>query len=189
MESPNNYPVRLNIDYPEKLDKLSSFFRIFYAVPIIVVFSLISTYLFPAVLLMILFRQKYPKWWFDWNLAYYKFSVRVNSYLLLLRDEYRSTDEEQAVHVEIDYPDVTKDLKRGMPLVKWFLAIPHYIILTFLGIAAIVCCVIAWFAILFTSRYPESLFEFVVGVMRWSLRVEGYAIILVTDIYPPFSLD
>ncbi|HSD63317.1 MAG TPA: DUF4389 domain-containing protein [Ignavibacteriaceae bacterium] len=182
-----NYPVRIEIDYPEKLDKLSSIFRIFYAIPVLIVLSLLAEYLFPAVGLMILFRQKYPKWWFDWNLAYYRFSTRVSAYLLLLRDEYPSTDEEQAVHIEMDYPDAKNDLKRGMPLVKWFLAIPHYLILCFLYIAVTICSIAAWFIIIFTSKYPKGMFDFVVGVMRWSLRVNGYAFLLITDKYPPFS--
>ncbi len=188
MENSVDYAVRLNIDYPEKkLNKLSSFFRIFYAIPILIVLSLLSRNLFPAVGLLILFRQKYPKWWFDWNLAYTRFSTRVSAYLLLLRDEYPSTDEDQFVHIEMDYPDAKNNLKRGMPLVKWFLAIPHYIILAFLYFAVIVCSIIAWFAILFTSHYPKGMFDFVVGVMRWSLRVNGYAFLLLTDKYPPFS--
>jgi hypothetical protein len=136
---------------------------------------------------MILFRQKYPLWWFDWNLAYFRFYMRISAYLLLLRDEYPSTDEEQAVHIEMDYPDVKKDLSRGMPLVKWFLAVPHYIVLTFLYIAVLVCCIIAWFAILFTGRYPKNIFEFIAGVLRWELRVNAYAFLLITDKYPPFS--
>ncbi len=140
------------------------------------------------LVLMILFRKKYPKWWFDWNLALARFGYRVTSYFALLRDEYPSTDEEQAVHVDLVYPDVQTQLGRGWPLIKWFLAIPHWIILVFLGIAAWVCIIIAWFAILFTGRYPKGLFEFVVGVLRWAFRVEAYAFLLVTDKYPPFSL-
>ena len=137
---------------------------------------------------MLLFRQKYPRCWFDWNVALSSFSYRVVTYLALLRDEYPSTDEEQATHLSIPDPDAT-ELNRWLPLVKWFLAIPHYIVLVFLGLAAFVCVVIAWFAILFTGQYPRALFDFVVGVLRWGLRVSAYAIILVTDRYPPFSLN
>jgi hypothetical protein len=144
--------------------------------------------LFLPVLLMILFRKKYPRWWFDWNLALTRFSARVGAYLALLTDVYPSTDEEQAVHIDIPYPDAPRDLSRGLPLVKWFLAIPHYIVLFFISIAAFVCVVVAWFAILFTGRYPAGLFDFVVGVYRWSLRVAAYAFLLTTDQYPPFSL-
>ena len=202
------YPVTLTIDYPDRaLNRLTTFFRIFTLIPIAIILALVSggsldpgttndwTWLYAAggslflpILLMILFRQKYPKWWFDWNIALTKFSTRVGTYIGLLTDVYPSTDEEQAVHIEIPYPDVPKDLSRGLPLVKWFLAIPHYIILVFLGIAAIVCVVIAWFAILFTGRYPRGLFDFVVGVYRWSLRVAAYAFLLTTDRYPLFSL-
>jgi len=203
------YPVSLSIDYPDRnLNKLTTFFRIFTVIPIFIIIVLLTggsnqgggdggwSYQYAAagvvflpLVLMLLFRKKYPKWWFDWNLALTKFSTRVSAYLALLRDEYPSTDEEQAVHLEITYPDAPKDLKRGMPLVKWFLAIPHYIVLLFLSIAAIVSIVIAWFAILFTGRYPRGLFDFVVGVVRWSLRVEVYAFMLTTDRYPPFALS
>ena len=138
---------------------------------------------------MLLFQHKYPKWWFDWNLAMTKFGTRVLSYLSLFTDVYPSTDEEQAVHLEITYPDAKKDLTNWYPLVKWFLAIPHYIILYFLTIAACVCVVLAWFAILFTGRYPRGLFDFVAGVYKWDLRVTSYAFILSTDQYPPFSMD
>jgi len=198
----------LSIDYPDRnLNRLTTFFRVFTAIPIIIIIGLLSsaefgwggggqwTYrcaaaglVFLPLVLMILFRQKYPKWWFDWNVALTKFSARVAAYIDLLMDEYPSTDEDQVVHIEIPYPDVKNGLNRWLPLVKWLLAIPHYIILWFLWIAAIVCVVIAWFAILFTGRYPRGLFDFVVGVYRWSLRVAAYALLLTTDRYPPFAL-
>jgi hypothetical protein len=138
---------------------------------------------------MILIRQKYPRWWFDWNINFVRFENRVIAYLALLRDEYPSTDDEQAVHVDFPYPDAKNDLNRWLPLVKWLLAIPHYIVLFFLAIAAFVIVIIAWFSILFTGRYPDGLFDFVVGVIRWGTRVQGYAFVLITDRYPPFSLN
>ena len=207
-QTPPEYPVTLTIDYPDRsLNRLTTFFRIFTVIPIAIILALVSGgsldlsapndwtwiyaaggILFLAPLLMILFRQKYPRWWFDWNLALTKFGIRVATYVGLLTDVYPSTDEEQSVHLEIPYPDVPKDLNRWLPLVKWFLAIPHYVVLVFLLIAALVCVVIAWFAILFTGRYPRGLFDFVVGVSRWLLRVDAYAFLLTTDRYPLFSL-
>ncbi|MCJ7575187.1 MAG: DUF4389 domain-containing protein [Dehalococcoidia bacterium] len=207
--TPPAYPVTLTIDYPDRpLNRLTTFFRIFTLIPIAIILALVSGatgfgdrmhgwdwlfaaggILFLATLLMILFRQKYPRWWFDWNVALVKFGTRVGAYIGLLTDVYPSTDEEQSVHIEIPYPDVPKDLNQWLPLVKWFLAIPHYIVLACLVIAAIVCVVITWFAILFTGRYPRGLFDFVVGVSRWGLRVAAYAFLLTTDQYPLFSLD
>ncbi|MCX6000600.1 MAG: DUF4389 domain-containing protein [Chloroflexi bacterium] len=207
-ENATAYPASLSVDYPDReLNRLTSFFRIITVIPIAIVLGLIGGsvarwnaaswevalsaggILFLPTLLMIVFRQKYPRWWFDWNLALTRFSNRVVAYLALLRDEYPSTDEEQAVHIEIPYPDARNGLNRWLPLVKWFLAIPHAVVLWFLGIAAVVIVIIAWFVILFTGRYPKEMFEFVVGVLRWGLRVEAYAVLLTTDKYPPFSLD
>jgi hypothetical protein len=145
--------------------------------------------LFFPTLLMIVFRQKYPRWWYDWNLELLRFQNRVGVYLGLLDDRYPSTDERQSVSLEFPYPDAKQGLNRWLPLVKWFLAIPHYIVLLFLGLAAFVCVILAWFAILFTGRYPRGLFDFVVGVLRWANRVGGYAFVLVTDEYPPFRLS
>jgi hypothetical protein len=202
------YPARLTVDYPDRdLNRLTTFFRLFVAIPILIVLSSVSggvwewSYergeavaagagglLFLGPLLMILFREKYPRWWFDFNLQLTRFSTRVTSYLALMSDRYPSTDEEQWVHLDLDYPDVKRDLNRFLPLVKWLLAIPHFIVLFFLIIGAIFAVIFAWFAILFTGRYPRGLFDFVEGVMRWSLRVQAYALLLITDRYPPFSL-
>ena len=201
---PTGYPVTLDVDYPDRpLDWLTTFLRPFTVLPIAIVLSLVSGpgmhannevvfesggIVFGATILMLLFREKYPRWWFDWNAGLARFGLRVASYAALLRDEYPSTDEEQAVHVSLPYPDAPAELNRWLPLVKWFLAIPHYVALAFLYVAAIVCVVVAWFAILFNGRYPRSLFDFVVGVLRWNLRVAAYAFLLTTDRYPPFSL-
>ena len=206
-----HYAARLNIDYPERLDRLTTFFRIIWIIPILVIFSLLSATgnetvitesgeqvvstgggisggLWLATILMIVVRVRYPRWWFDFARELTRFGTRVGAYLALLTDRYPSTVEEQSVHLEIDYPDVGRDLNRWLPLVKWLLAIPHYVVLIVLWLAAIVAVVIAWFAILVTGRYPRGLFDFVEGVGRWSLRVVAYAFLLVTDRYPPFSL-
>ena len=188
------YPLTYSVDYPDReLNRLTTFFRIFTSIPIAIVLGTLQAanygILFPSTLLMILFRKKYPRWWFDWNRELLRFAARVNAYAVLMSDTYPSTDEQQYVKLEVEYPNVETDLARGMPLVKWFLAIPHYVVLIFLGIAALICAIIAWFAILFTGHYPQSLFDFVMGVQRWFLRVVAYAFLLNTDKYPPFSLQ
>ena len=206
-----SYEARLDIDYPERLDRLSTFFRLIWIIPILIILSLLTATgnetvvteageeirttgggilggLFVATMLMIVFRERYPRWWFDFARELVRFETRIGAYFALLTDRYPSTVDEQAVHLEIDYPDVGQDLNRWLPLVKWLLAIPHYIVLAVLGLVAIIAVVIAWFAILFTGRYPRALFDYVVGVTRWALRVQAYAFLLVTDRYPPFSL-
>lgn len=196
MADPINYAVRFSVDYQEHHDRLTSFFRPLLAIPIFVILTLLSgssggggaAGIAVATLLMILFRQRYPKWWFDFQVELARFSARVSAYTFLLADTYPSTTEAQSVHLEVDYPDATQ-LNRWLPLVKWFLAIPHIIILMVLAIVAIFFTILAWFAILFTGRYPKPMFDFVVGVGRWSMRVWAYAFILVTDEYPPFSLN
>lgn len=205
------YPAKLDIDYPAKLDRMTTFFRLLWSIPAIVLVSLltasgsesymneageraatngggIAVGLFAATALMILFRQRYPRWWFNFALELTRFSARVGAYLFLLTDRYPSTVESQSVHLDINYPNVKRDLNRWLPLVKWIMALPHYIALLVLGLAALGATIIAWFAILFTGRYPRGLFDFVVGVGRWGLRVNAYVSLLVTDKYPPFSL-
>jgi hypothetical protein len=201
------YPVRFAVDYPDRpLNRLTSALRIFAAVPILFVLLWVSGsglvwsgggqhaaagaggVLFLGPLLMILFRRKYPRWWFDWNVELQRFTSRVVVYLALMDDHYPSTDEQQAVHLDYDYPDAARDLNRWAPLVKWLLAIPHLVVLVFLWIAAFAVVVSAWFAILFTGRYPRLMFDFLEGVLRWDQRVIAYALVLTTDRYPPFSL-
>jgi hypothetical protein len=210
MQPTTSYPVRFSVDYPDRpLNRLTTAFRVFVVIPIAIVLGAVSGgswgwssgahasevaaggggLLVLAPLLMILFRQKYPRWWFDWNLELQRFTNRVGVYLALMEDRYPSTDENQSVQLDYDYPDVKRDLNRWLPLVKWLLAIPHVIVLFFLYIAAVLTVVVAWFAILFTGRYPRGIFDFVQGVMRWHNRVIAYALLMVTDRYPPFSFS
>jgi Domain of unknown function (DUF4389) len=204
---PVPYPVTFSVDYPDRdLNRLTTFFRIFTVIPIAIILGLLeggsysyssntTTYaaggtalvILPTVL-MILFRKKYPRWWFDWNLELSRFVYRVSIYFTLMDDTYPSTDEQQAVHLDYRFPEVEGEIGRGMPLVKWLLAIPHYVVLFFLGIGAFFAVIGAWFAILFTGRYPRGIFDYVEGVHRWWARVTGYAFTMVTDRYPPFSL-
>lgn len=209
-KSTNAYPATLDIDYPSTLNRATTFFRLLLSIPIIILFSILSgdnmsftseagkdssgtlggiaAGLFVATTLMLLFRQRYPRWWFDFMLEFNRFSTRILAYVLLLTDRYPSTEDKQSVHLDLTYPNAQKDLNRWLPLVKWLLAIPHYIVLGFLAIAVLFVTIIAWFSILFTGRYPKGLFDFVVGVSRWGLRVGAYAFFLTTDKYPPFSL-
>ena len=214
MQANDAYPVSLAVDYPDRpLNRLSTAFRVFAVIPIAIVATAIGGYssqewsadassgdattvvvsgtalLFLPPLLMILFRQKYPRWWFDWNLELQRFGNRVGAYLALLDDRYPSTDDHQSVHLDYPYPDAERDLNRWLPLVKWLLAFPHYFVLFFLEIAAVVVLIVVWFAILFSGRYPRGLFDFVEGVIRWHNRVIAYALVLVTDRYPPFRLS
>jgi hypothetical protein len=204
----SDYPVRFAVVYPDRpLNRVSTGFRIFAAIPIVILLATIgggyggwgagrwgagiggTGLLFLPALLMLLFRRKYPRWWFDWNLELLRFTNRVGVYLALMDDRYPSTDERQSVQLELPYPGSPATVSRGLPLVKWFLAIPHYIVLIALYIAAFVVVVISWFAILFTGRYPRGMFDFVEGVIRWHNRVVRYAFVLVTDEYPPFRLS
>jgi Domain of unknown function (DUF4389) len=203
------YPVAFSVAYPDRpLNRLTTALRVFTVIPVAIVLGSIAGYsnqydasgesatvvvggtglLFVPPLLMILFRQKYPRWWFDWNLELLRFTNRVGVYMALMEDRYPSTDEHQYVSLEMPYPDAREGLNRWLPLVKWFLAIPHVIVLAFLYLGVLIVVIVAWFAILFTGRYPRGLFDYVEGVIRWHNRVVGYALVLVTDEYPPFRL-
>jgi hypothetical protein len=206
----HDYPLTFSVDYPDRnLDRVSTAFRIFAIIPIAILAAAVEGGSFGGdaggrgvryagggigilvipVVLMLLFRKKYPRWWYDWNLQLTRFSNRIVAYLGLMDDRYPSTDEQQAVHVNFPYPDAERDLSRGLPLIKWLLAIPHYIVLFFLTIGAVFAAIFAWFAILFTGRYPRSAFDYIEGVLRWHNRVGAYAFLLITDRYPPFSLQ
>ena len=209
--SPSTYPARLEVERTDHYDRLRTFFRLLMVIPIAIVYAALTagatstvthesgktvttttggivSGLFVATLLMILFRRRYPRWWFDFARELTRFAARICAYVVLVTEEYPSTVAEQKVHLEIDYPDTERDLNRWLPLVKWFLVIPHVVVLFFLSIGAAFAVLFAWVAILFTGRYPQGLFDYVVGVGRWWLRVEAYAGLLVTDRYPPFSL-
>ena len=204
-----DHPVRFSVEYPDRpLNRLTTAFRIFTVIPIAIVLGTIMGYqgsydagdaggswavggsglLFIPPLLMILFRQKYPRWWYDWNLELQRFVNRVAVYFALMDDRYPTTDERQGVRLDFPYPDAQRDLNRWLPLVKWFLAIPHYLVLLVLYIGAFFVVIAAWFAILFTGRFPRGLFDYLVGVGRWHNRVTAYAFTLVTDRYPPFQM-
>ena len=204
------YPVRFSIAYSASSNRLTVLLRPLLVIPVLLIMQLITGdlwntldpsadvvkamlpfagMLWLAPLLMIVFRRKYPLWCFDSYLELYRFSARVLVYLLLLRDEYPSLDEEQAVRLRIEYPDAAGELRRFLPLVKWLLALPHLAALSVLGIAALIATVFAWFAIMVLGRYPRALFTFVEGTLRWGLRVYCYAFMLTTDRYPPFRFS
>ena len=214
--APTTYPARLEVEYTDERNRVTTLFRLVLVIPIAIVYDILAASatttstttvagdtvtktvsttsggivagLFLATLLMILFRQRYPRWWFDFARELTRFGTRIGAYFVILTDEYPSTVEEQKVHLDLDYPDAERDLNRWLPLVKWFLAIPHYFVLLFLSIAAFFVVIVAWFAVLITGHYPRGMFDFVEGVLRWNVRVTAYALTLVTDRYPPFRL-
>lgn len=203
---PAPYPVDLDVHYAEEpRNRWSVFFRIVLAVPVLILVglftqasfdldsanaaSLAGGFLFAPTLLLLLFRHRYPRWWFDFNVQLLALVNRVSLYVLLLRDEYPSTEDRQALDLRVPYPDAKTELSRGMPLVKWLLAFPHYVVLAVLSIGVVIAVVIAWFAILFTGRCPRGIHDFLVGYLRWSARVTCYALLLTTDRYPPFRLS
>ncbi len=200
----SDYPVQFSVDYPQRLSRIKTFFRVILVIPMLFVLAALSSfliiqtphgphingtqYLVFAPVLLILFRKKYPRWWFNWNVEMFRFISRVSIYMYCMRDEYPSTEDTQGVHLDIEYPEAGV-LSRGMPFIKWLLATPHFIILFFLAIAFAICLVIGWFAVIFTGKYPKSIFRFNEGFYRWSARVLAYSLLMMTDRYPPFSFN
>jgi hypothetical protein len=187
------YPVTFDVEYPERLSRWKVVFKPWLlALPAYFMLYIIGSavqYIVPFAFFSILFRRRYPRWSFDFMLAFYRYQYRVIAYgVNLWRDDYPALEDPQAVRLDVQYPE-PQTLNRWLPLVKWLLAIPHYIVLLFLFFAGFAVLVIVWFAILFTARYPKGLFDFTVGINRWGLRVTAYAFLLMRDEYPPFSLS
>ena len=186
------YPITFEVEYPERLSRWLIFVKWLLAIPHVIIISLFG-YLIELTTFIswfaILFTGRYPRALFDLALLYWGWNSRVTSYLVLLRDEYPPFGEDAAgeypVHVDIPYPE---RLSRLLIFVKWLLVIPHIIILALLSAVALAVYVIGWFAILFTGQFPRSMFDFLVGVGRWNLRVSAY-VMLMRDEYPPFSLS
>jgi hypothetical protein len=208
---PHDYPTNFAVDYPERtLHRGSTAARLVLAIPIILLLALvqqveirvgwqaialslvgslsgIGAVTFP-VLVMLVLRRKYPHWWFEWNVELFRFINRVIVYLVLMTDQYPSTDEAQSVRLHFPDPQ-GQGLSRGLPLVKWLLAVPHYAVLVAFLVSLPFVLIVAWVSIIATGRYPRRLFSYVEGILRWGNRVIGYAFIFVTDDYPPFRLS
>ncbi len=184
------YPLRYDVEYPEQLNRWLVLIKWLLVIPHLLIVGALLTVAYVITVISffpILFTTRYPRELFDFVVNIYRWNANATAYFDLLRDEYPPFSWEPGqypVTFEVDYPD---QLNRWLPLVKWFLAIPHYLVLIALGIAGSVVWVIAFFAILFTAGYPRGLFDFFVGVTRWSNRVTAY-VLLMRDEYPPFSL-
>jgi len=185
------YPVTFNVEYPERLSRWLIFVKWLLAIPHFLILGVFG-YLVQLTTFIswfaILFTARYPRSLFGLAVMYFRWNARVTAYVALLRDEYPpfgGSSPEYPVRFDVEYPE---KLSRLLIFVKWLLAIPHILILGLLGILGIVVYVIGWFAILFTGRFPRSLFDFLVGIGRWSLRVNAYYW-LMRDEYPPFSLS
>jgi len=189
---PPSYPVRFDVEYPQRLSRWRIFLKWLFAIPQLIILYLLGVVSYVLVFIAffaILFTKKWPRGMFDFTVQIQRWTLNVYSYVGLLRDEYPpfsgEPGEYSPVTLEIDYDE---RLSRWKIFLKWLFAIPHLIVLWFLYVAAFVALVIAWFAILFTARFPRGLFDFVVGTLRWHERVYAYAFLLLTDRYPPFTL-
>ncbi len=178
------------MEYPEELSRWLIFVKWLLAFPHFIILYLLgiaSSVVGFIAFFAILFTKRYPQGLFDFVVNVNRWGANVGAYSGLFRDEYPPFSWEPgqyAVTYEVDYP---QELNRWLPLIKWLLAIPHYIVLLFLFIAVYFVYIIAFFAILFTKRFPRGLFDFIVGVNRWNYRVGAYTALL-RDEYPPFSL-
>jgi hypothetical protein len=191
MDTPSgDYPVRLDVSYSETLSRWLIFVKWLLAIPHLIIvgaFGYVFQLLVFIAIFTVLFTRKWPKGMFDFAVGMRRWQLNTYSYTLLLRDEYPPFTLEAGQYPAVFDVDYREDIARFSPLYQWLLAIPHLIVLAFLGIAAVVVTIIAFFAILFTTKYPRGMFDFVVGVQRWSERVTMY-IAFMTNEYPPFSL-
>ena len=186
-----DYAARLDVAYPGRSNRLTVLFRLLLAIPVIIIVGLINgtrimQLVWLLVVLAMLFVKRYPEILWTVQRWFAIFSTRTTLYIDLLIDGY-PWDDDPTAKIELDDPDPER-LSRFLPLIKWLLALPHYIVLMLLGIVAFVCIILSWFAILITGSYPQPLFNFVLGVNRWGFRVNAYTFALNTDRYPPFSL-
>lgn len=186
-----DYAARLDVNYPGRSNRLTVLIRLILAIPVIIIVGLINgtrimQLVWLLVVLALLIVKRYPEILWTVQSWFAVFSTRTTLYIDLLADGYPWNDD-PTVRIELDEPDGSQ-LSRFLPLIKWLLALPHYIVLALLGIVAFVCIVLAWLAILITGSYPAPLFNFVLGVNRWGFRVNAYVFVLNTDRYPPFSL-
>jgi hypothetical protein len=183
------HPVTFDIAYPERLNRWLILVKWLLAIPHLIIANLldnVAQLLAFVAFFTILFTGKWPEGMFKFTVGCLRWQYNVYAYVLLLRDEYPpfSFDPGQyAVAFDVAYPE---KLNRWLVFVKWLLIIPNLIVFLLVALAWAITLIVAWFAILFTGRYPRGLFDFAVGVMRWSARLNAY-VYLMTDKYPPFS--
>ena len=166
------YPVTFEAVYPERLSRLSTFFRLLLSIPVLIFGSHWGYQCGPAGLAGHPGAGPHPAMAVYFQVALNRWFNRTSGYLLLLTDRYPPFEGDWVISYEVRYPERLARWK----LLFWkvITAIPHFIILLFLGLGAMIVTVIAWFFILFAGRYPRGLFEYVAGVMRWSARVQAY---------------
>ena len=195
----NQILTEIHVDLDNR-DKNTALFRVFLAVPVLIFLSsfsefadnlpgVIGGFLILPVVLSLLFRNVYPSYVLAFNKALLELSNRINAYLLLLTDEYPSIEANQKVR--LIYPEIEggKKLSPWMPLIKWFLAIPLFLLGVIYAIYALALTLVAWVTVISMGHYPEDKAEEVIKVIAYWNRLYGYALLLVTDEYPSFSLN